>query len=112
MNVYGSVLGGSGGSGKVEYSMSEKEIGTWINGEKLYQRTYTGTFTNHQSGGVEQNLFSFTYNLKSIEGYANGFNLTTQIGRTLYHYNGYIRSWSYDNDLDGATYYITVRYTK
>ena len=27
-----------GGSGKIEYSTTEKEIGTWINGEKLYQR--------------------------------------------------------------------------
>ena len=53
MNVYGSVLGGSGGSGKVEYSTSEKIIGTWITGETLYQKTVTVTCPTVTTVGVD-----------------------------------------------------------
>lgn len=38
--------GGGGGEYSEKYSTSEREVGTWINGQKLYQKTYSVALEN------------------------------------------------------------------
>lgn len=126
MNVYGSVLGGGG---KVEYTTSEKVIGTYL-GSTLYERTFTGTFPSSISTTGNVTIASnFTYEVRefigtihykdgSVYGYvdlsyndgASGVVLqTNKTSKTLefYYYGGSNLGY-----LSGRPYYVTVRYIK
>lgn len=111
-----------------DYSTSEKIVGTWINGENLYQRTFTGTTS---SSGVLTQVASFSssWYIRSFEGslvqgsgiyvpisYTNGVdpnNLTTLGKDSVFPYteNGklYMLVGEYNQ---GKSYCLTIKYTK
>lgn len=120
----------------LNYSTSEQAIGTWIDNKTLYQRTYTGTLsTSTNSNTVVATLVS-SAKVINIEGIAekSGYrvllpyiqgNVTIASGKSagLYRIGIYVTDTNqvtvgnYLGDstypfYEGATYYITVRYTK
>lgn len=121
MNVYGSVLGGSGG-GSVEYSTTEKAVGKWINGSTLYQRTFTGT-TSSSSNETNVASLSGSYVVRSFEGAfkqeSSGCEVPIIYSQVTdsndwmncYHYGGYI-TLSYGSNNRSKEYWVTIRYTK
>lgn len=123
---YGS--GGSSSGSSVEYSTEEKEVGTWIDGSKLYQRTFNKSDVVIQDTNWTNNILGTNgtnINIVSYEGY---FSLSGTNGKIPYTY--YRSSSEYftsivNNDGDdinvrpnmnaGLTIYagiITVQYTK
>lgn len=128
MNVYGSVLVGSGG-GSVEYSTTEKAVGKWINGATLYQRTWTGTTstssntTTFSIGSITPRKWEVYYSLDSSSmnkniGTAAGFHYvsgTDTVASCCYSYEGdfYIEFNQYSaTSYRGKAYTATIWYTK
>lgn len=113
-----------------DYSTLEKVVGTWLNGETLYQRTFTGTFpSSFSSDGTVSIASSFTYSVydfKAVAYYKDGTAYgyvdipyydgasgvviqTNTSSRALefFYYGGDNLSY-----LKSRPYYVTVKYTK
>ena len=111
-----------------DYSTSEKIVGTWINGENLYQRTFTGTTTSNavltQVGTITSSWYIRSFEGSLVQGsgiyvpisYTNGVdpnNLTTLGKDSVFPYteNGklYMLVGEYNQ---GKSYCLTIKYTK
>lgn len=104
-----------------DYSTTEHIIGTWVNGETLYQRTFTGT-TSSSSNETSVASFPTGYYVRSFEG---GFRqdsgtfvpISYCLGSDNTDYmapvsdGGYIKLL-YGNWNKGKQYWLTVKYTK
>ena len=120
----------SGGSGSVEYSTTEKVVGTWIDGSTLYQRTWTNTIPswNAQISGclIASGFTDFEdiidirgrYKAPNLKAYGtlNGLDVTAWRGDIHINTNGDILIYSENatnvNSLIGGTAYVTIQYTK
>ena len=104
-------------SSENDYSTSEHIIGTWVNGETLYQRTFTGSITV----GDAKQITSFSYGSKVKEmksiAYSSSANAAIS-GPTRststnyfepYFYNGYLYI-NTGSDFSGYYYVVTVKY--
>lgn len=119
------VLSAAGGSGVVSYSLTEREIGTWIDGKKLYERTFN-IFSNGASqypvsnseydiglSGVDTAFVYGVVGERLVSGtpqYVDWGNTPTELIVVLNKTAGklYInpKTHTYDN------FYVTIRYTK
>lgn len=118
------IINSGSGSGGVTYSTAEREIGTWIDGNKLYERTF-----NIFSNGVAQYPVSnseydigltevdtaFVYGIVGVRlagtpQYVDWGNTPTELIVVLNKTAGKIyinpKTHTYDN------FYVTIRYTK
>lgn len=112
------VSGGGGGSSKANYSTEEKEVGTWVDGSPIYQKTYVGTLENSPYTVIDNDK---SKEIISVEGY---FNSTDGLGMSLGAIPG-ATQWMATvhtsdsaivayvaNALYGGTYNVTLRYKK
>ena len=115
---YGSG-GGGGGSSSINYSTTEQQIGTWIDGKPLYQKTFIvdGTYGGRQTVDVSASIPT-NIDLKYAEG-----QCAYQYSGTWYYYSlGTYFLYPCENintfkiDIGSLTLpvkaYITIRYTK
>lgn len=104
-----AISGISGGSHS--YSTDEQEVGTWIDGSPVYEKTFTGTISGNQcviSHGIT-NLNIVTSFEQTI------FNITSGASKKAY-YNVWANSTELHCDDassdNGKTWICTIRYTK
>lgn len=100
------------------YSTTEQEIGTWIDGKKLYRRTF-----NNPTDGLSTGLTSSLVSIKRIYGHCIQEN-EWQFDIPFYEPNGGIALYidvltgilsidCYGNYMSGCVFpYVTVEYTK
>lgn len=115
--------GGGGASGSVDYSTQEKEIGTWIDGKTLYEKTFVC-----KSAGVDLLTYansSYTIDVSNID---SAFVYGVMARRTSQYQSKYIDSYNVTGEIQtvidttGAIYFpyasrfydiaVTLRYTK
>ena len=66
----GKIIGGVPQDGYINYSTSEKIVGTWIDGKPLYQKTVSlGNLPNATSKNVAHGISNLSY-VTSLEGTA------------------------------------------
>ena len=115
-------------SANFDYSLKEKEIGTWLNGEKLYRLIIKGTTTTHNA-----DIDLLTLNIKEITNLSGCFNTSEAyvFSFNFYHANntseigliyGYLQYYIAQKKLGiffGSKYYfdkvsftIQLEYTK
>lgn len=115
--------GGSGGSGEVIYSTTEREIGTWINGKTLYEKTFVC-----KSGGVDQLTYANSAYAIDVTDMDDAFVYAVMARRTAQYQSKYIDSYNVTGEIQtvidttGAIYFpyasrfddiiVTLRYTK
>lgn len=106
------------------FSTTEKEIGTWIDGKKIYRKSYTGSVVDASSNAV--NLFNIDVDYDNIwidESHSYLTNNNESLTLNFYYTTGdYARSWIRKSDsvlrfksgmnLSGRTFVITLLYTK
>ena len=103
MNVYESVL--SDGSGKVEYSTSEKVIGTWINGATVYEKVIDcGNMPNSTTKSVSHGISGLS-KVISCEGCYNA-NSGISAGSINYSDTGQL---SYNTAITVDATYVKVK---
>ncbi len=114
-----------------DYSTTEHVIGTWINGETLYQRTYSKTFPSsfNSAYGIINIATSFTYTPVEILGYSYYKEGTTYGSLQMPYYDGtcaivfqtntstktlemYYTNGSGLSYLKSRPYYVTIKYIK
>ena len=115
--------GGGGGSASIDYSTTEQEIGTWIDGKPLYQKTIvvtdsfssTKNYTDNDIASAEMLIIYDGYYVSSTsEGtYYLPLNYTessynTYTGYREYNHNIFMRC----NGFSSSKCVVTVRYTK
>ena len=115
--------GGSGGGSSVNYSTSEQEIGTWIDGKPLYQKTIEVTDSFSSTKSYTDNDIASADVLMLVDGY---YECSTSSGLyfiplnyTESSYNSYTGYRAYNHEIymrvNGFTSskcVVTVRYTK
>lgn len=102
-----------------DYSTSETIIGTWLNGEPLYQRTFSGTTASDRSEKIIGSITS-SYKIKSCVGVAelasNSYTslpyATGSDGCTCWVANGNITVQALSSTWQNKAIYITLQYTK
>lgn len=111
------------------YSTTEKEIGTWIDGKKLYQKTFTGSMpTTGNSHNIDISTLGVdtVYDVSGMIEYVNGVlfainrtNSSSEYIATIITYDSNISnkriniSWgSGVSFLSTSKYHITIKYTK
>ncbi|MBO7696760.1 MAG: hypothetical protein J6T10_29385 [Methanobrevibacter sp.] len=117
--------GGSGGSSSVDYSTEEREIGTWIDGSPVYQKTiYIGRLTygstwinvphNIDNMGMMVELFGSFLGTGDGRMYPITVTRPTMTNGVCFGvdttYFWYINNWLQTNATDKAS--VTIRYTK
>lgn len=106
----------------INYSTSEKVIGTWTNGKPLYRRTYSGTMSGTQTttaiATIQSVVIRKAYGKLGWGGVANNFH---QIGSyananfySLVQHNatsGELTIWA-TTSYQSQSYELTIEYTK
>ena len=106
------------GGGSHSYSETEQEVGTWIDGSPVYEKSYTGTITNTQL-----TLETFTDGIVLISGdgaimKTTGSQMTLGIlpNATTWscgiHFTSSSLKLFTTSEVSNGIYRITVRYTK
>ena len=111
-----------GGYKQMDYSLTEQDTGiTWIDGKKVYQKSYTGTIGSAGPNAIDAD---FPHTIIGVDAWfrdANGLgmscgDLNTSGWSAAVHvttYSNVLTLVTYTgNALVGGTYFITVRYTK
>lgn len=102
----------AGGGGSIEYSTNEKEIGTWIDGNKIYRKVIDlNSEVSVPSSSWYTNVFTIN-NINAIIA-CRGVNNSG----TMYYLNAYINSYNVNllacRDGNPATVrYVIIEYTK
>lgn len=104
------------------YSTTEQRVGTWIGGNPLYQKTFTGTLPEYDAGSTDTFIQITNFSkLCKIEGYfestysSSAGNLIPIGGGTgllVLIKNNQLCLRQSSNTSSEADYYITVQYTK
>ena len=100
------------GGGSIEYSTNEEEIGTWINGDKIYRRVIAlSSQISIPSNNWLENVFSIN-NISSIIECR-----TVNDSGTLYYLNAYINNNNVNllacrDGNPASARYIIIEYTK
>lgn len=108
-------------SGGVSYSTTEREVGTWLDGSTLYEKTYTYTASGQISSSFDMATLESGISVKGIEGTAdeggnvyafpyvgaNGSSSQINITPTKISISLYGTTWS-----DGTVFRATIRYIK
>ena len=128
--VYGITYasGGSSSGSSVDYSTEEKEVGTWIDGNKLYQKTFTLSNITIGSSWNFRVLGTSGINIKTVDGYhdliikntsdhqivpANFYDTAIYNAKMLIDNSGEDLSIQINaNSHDFNESYITIHYTK
>lgn len=116
-----NATGGSGGGSS--YSTSEQVIGTWINGENIYQKTFSGTTSSSSPTTVGSiGSSSSVIEMKGICSYDSAYNtknceIIPFYGTdTTYWIDAYLENGSImcntGSNMRNRKYYLTVRYIK
>lgn len=118
----GKIIGGVPQDGYVEYSTSEKIVGTWIDGKPLYQKTvYLGNLPNATSKNVAHGIsnLDLVVDLKGVARNSNGQHIPLNFAATDNVANGCNVRVMGSNininsgiDRSGFTGYCTIQYTK
>lgn len=114
---YANTNGGSGGGSSVEYSTEEKEVGTWIDGSKIYERTWNFSSPLSISGGgwgdtsiaVADTNINIIVDCEAVSSSGAKWSFisaTTDLATTTYVRLLNVRS------ADVNVKYLTLRYTK
>lgn len=108
---------GGGGGGSVDYSTTEQTIGTWINGNPLYQITIQTTAGN--STNTENTIWSFSgidiVNVCQIRAEWDTDSyifVNCQDDLYIYTYPNRMVEVHHSNDYNGTNIIFTVQYTK
>ena len=110
-----------------DYSTTEKIIGTWIDGKPLYQKTFTGTITAKGDNVIvndnKLNLIGIANSYITKGGWTPVLPYLYGTGTALHYAIGFVQDdnkrivlnytdMSTGDYYIGATYYITLQYTK
>jgi hypothetical protein len=118
-------LNGVGSDSIYNYSTTEKQVGTWIDGKPIYQKTLTGSFTVQSDARYYQTIEDITsLNVDALIGY-DGYILDGTVYKPMNIADKYSASITYDINTKllcvvitnwptsaQKSYAITIRYTK
>lgn len=118
----GKIIGGVPQDGYVEYSTSEKIIGTWIDGKPLYQKTIQAKAGAVTTDGTMVNKTT-AHNIANIESrigcYINGSAMLHLFGNAnaIRYCDAYFDTTNVtirtnSTTFSNATVYVTIQYTK
>lgn len=110
----GSGSGGGSSSPQLNYSTTERTVGTWIDGSTLYQKTLTGTTINSTEGTIPTGLTGISYIELVDFQVSNGTyrkNLLDSVSIKADGTDIYMLADS-DSLFKNKTFYATVLYTK
>lgn len=114
--TYGS--GGSSSGSSVEYSTEEKEVGTWIDGSKIYERTWnfsspllitSGSWSNTSIAVADTDIYIIV-DCEAIS--SSGARWTYVSATTDLATTTYVRLLNARSSADVNVKYLTLRYTK
>lgn len=98
------------------YSTDEREIGTWIDGKPLYQKTISTTFATGNITTIPSDWIPQQFEV-SMKSTASGLQSSTFYASsnnwwTVYLDNGYIMGIQGSTNYVGRDLFVTIRYTK